>query len=624
MRKSKETVKVNGALLNVIAPVGLEFERNEMTIGENAGRIYGIIRYPMSIDYGWMTKLTNIPGTITSYTFTPIENGDFIESLNRNIGRQKSLKDNAQDERTRLMAEISETSGRKLLANIIEKEEAIGKFCMVIMSMSTNADRLTKVSQKVTSACLSSKVKTRVLSNLQKKAFKQLSPFYTIEEDVQQVTERIVPLSGICGGFANASPGLNDGEGFYFAEDGNGGLIFMDLWYRHNDRTNSDILVTGVKGQGKSTAVKHIALNEYMLGVKIIFIDPEDEYKVLTKKLNGDWINAGGGAGGRINPLQITPVPKLDEEELKEEEDSQDKVYKDEGHGIGALALYIQHLCIFFSLYKSSLSDYHIEVLKDSLIELYSKFNITWDTDVSNMKPDEFPIMEDLYFLLKEKYENLEEMEMNEQKQSNKLKTYYEDLMILLKDSAVGADAVLWNGYTTIEANSKCICLSTSALQGASDNIKRAQYFLLNSWTWGQISKDRNERVRAFYDEAYLMIDPNVPLSLAYLRNCMKRDRKYEGAMTIISHSVNDFLAKEIRTYGQALVDDPCYKIMFGTDGQNLIDTKKLYNLTSAEEVLLSKKQRSNALMLVGNKRLHVRFNLPDYEFEYFGKAGGR
>jgi type IV secretory pathway VirB4 component len=69
---------------------------------------------------------------------------------------------------------------------------------------------------------------------------------------------------------------------------------------------------------GKSTAVKHIALAEYMKGTKLIFIDPESEYRDLCLNLNGDWINAGGGANGKINPLQIRPAPRDGEDEPDE------------------------------------------------------------------------------------------------------------------------------------------------------------------------------------------------------------------------------------------------------------------------------------------------------------------
>jgi len=120
------------------------------------------------------------------------------------------------------------------------------------------------------------------------------------------------------------------------------------------------------------------------------------------------------------------------------------------------------------------------------------------------------------------------------------------------------------------------------------------------------------------------MIDPNVPQSLVFLRNVEKRARKYEAGIAIISHSVVDFLDPRIKMYGQALLDIPCYKILMGCDGKNLIETKELYNLTDAEEELLSRKKRGNALLMIGSKRLHVNFEIPEYKLNFMGKAGGR
>lgn len=112
---------------------------------------------------------------------------------------------------------------------------------------------------------------------------------------------------------------------------------------RGGDRTNSNIVVVmGIAGVGKSTAVKHIALSEYMKGTKVIFIDPESEYKELTQRLNGDWINAGGGAGGKINPLQIRPAPR-------DTDDEEYPLYKDEGNGMLVMALHLKNLETFFN-----------------------------------------------------------------------------------------------------------------------------------------------------------------------------------------------------------------------------------------------------------------------------------
>ena len=138
------------------------------------------------------------------------------------------------------------------------------------------------------------------------------------------------------------------------------------------------------------------------------------------------------------------------------------------------------------------------------------------------------------------------------------------------------------------------------------------------------MSKDRTERVLLICDEAYLMIDPQVPQSLVFLRNVEKRARKYEAGLIIISHSVVGFLYPEIKMYGQALLGMPGIKVMMGTDGKNLKGTKELYNLTEAEEELLESKKRGHALFVIGSKRLHVNFEIPEYKFDYMGKAGGR
>ena len=193
-----------------------------------------------------------------------------------------------------------------------------------------------------------------------------------------------------------------------------------------------------------------------------------------------------------------------------------------------------------------------------------------------------------------------------------------------LYDAAKGSDSFLWNGHSTLEADSHFVCLDTHSLQNAADNIKRTQYFNLLTWCWEQMSNNRGERVLLVCDEAYLMIDPQVPQSLVFLRNVEKRARKYEAGLAIISHSVVDFLAPEVKMYGQALLDIPCYKILMGCDGKNLQETTDLYNLTDAEQELLESKRRGHALFIIGSKRLHVNFEIPAYKFSYMGKAGGR
>lgn len=599
---------LNNALLNIITPMGLEFKRNSLVIGENTGKVYGIVKYPQKVDYGWLSKITNIPSTIVSVSFTPIDNGSFIESLSRSIIQNRGAAESAKDPLAQKRAERAALDGEKIMVQIDQNVETVGLLGITIMPISKDEETFNKVCRKTESTCAMSKCKPRTLANLQEQAFKTLSPFYTSDENIEQIVSRIIPLSTFVGGFPFSSSGYNDGTGYYFGRDTSGGLIVLDTWKRGNDRTNTNMVIMGVAGVGKSTAVKHIALSEYMKGTKIIFVDPEREYKELCEALEGNWINAGGGSNGRINPLQIRPTPV----------DDDDEIYRDEGFGMGDMAIYIKNLEIFFNLYLPSLTDRERAILKDCIIELYNNFNITWDTDITKLRNEDFPIFSDLYGLVNKKAKAKEKI----RKESEQ--NIFADLALLLKDIAMGSDSFLWNGHSSIKTNTRCVCLDTHDLQNTSDNIKRTQYFNILTWCWQEMSKDRNERVLLICDEAYLMIDPSVPQSLVFLRNVEKRARKYEAGVAIISHSVVDFLDPQIKMYGQALLDIPCFKIIMGTDGRNLHETKELYNLTDAEEELLASKKRGNALVMIGSKRLHVVFEIPEYKFEYMGKAGGR
>ena len=605
-KKDIDSIPVNGTLVNTVTPIGMEFKQNAMVVGENSGRVYGIVKYPQSVDFGWLSKLTNIPGTIANITFTPVDDTAFLENLSNTIRQKRGEAESAKDHLVKTRAEKSAADAEKMIIQVDQNGEKIGAMSILIAPLTRDERTLKKVCQKVESAIAVSRCKSRILSSLQKEGFMQMSPFYSTQDRVEQITQRILPLSSIIGGFPFASSGLNDGEGYYWGKDSSGGLVVIDPWKRGGDRTNTNMVIMGVAGVGKSTAVKHIALSEYMRGTKIIFIDPEREYKDLCKNLKGDWINCGGGSKGRINPLQIRPVPIDDEGEDGE------KLFRDDGNGMGAMALHIKTLEIFFNLYLPSLTDKHKALLKKSLIEMYNKFNIYWDTDTSKLRHEDFPIFSDLYSIVYDKSDD------------QKHGSIYAELALLLQDVASGADQFLWNGQTTLNTHTRCICLDTHDLQSTPDNIKRTQYFNILQWCWEQMSRDRNERVLLIADEAYLMIDPNVPQSLVFLRNTEKRARKYEAAIAIVSHSVVDFLDPSIKMYGQALLDIPCIKILMGTDGKNLLETKELYNLTDAEEELLAAKRRKIALLFVGSKRLQIDFELNEYKMKYFGAAGGK
>lgn len=610
MRKQKQLSHqdvVNHALLNSISPLGMEFGKNSVTIGESTGKIYGITRYPQKVELAWLSKITNIPNSLVTIGFQPVDNATLINSISRSVVQQRGIAEGSKDPLSRQRAEKAADDGERIIKQVDREGETVGLMSVAVMAHTNDEKKQKRVYRHAESVVNSLKCKMRVLPNLQKESFRHIAPTFPTDKKIESILQRVVPISTVFGGYPQASSGFHDGQGYYMGQDSSGGLVVVDPWKRGNDRTNTNFVVMGNSGTGKSTCIKHLLISEYMNNTKVIIIDPESEYTDLCRNLNGDVINAVGGSKGMINPLQVRPSPK--DENLKESEEA---LYKDEGYGLNDLALHMKNLEIFFNLYIPSITDMQRAVLKKCIVELYKEFGIDWNTDVSDFKPEDFPIFSDLHNLVSAKVET----EQNQQ--------VYIDLSLLLTDLATGSDSFLWNGHSTVSSDSQFICLDTHELQGTSDSVKRTQYFNILTYCWEQMSRNREERVLLVCDEAYLMIDTKVPQSLVYLRNVMKRARKYEGALAIISHSVTDFLSESIKQYGQALLDVPCYKILLGTDGPNLKETAKLYDLTEAEQELLLARKRGIALFMVGAKRFKIEINIPEYKMKYMGRAGGR
>ncbi len=606
MKKKKALTdeRINNSIVNVISPQSLVNNIKDIEISGYKGEGYVVSRYPGKLDYGWLTKIVNMENSVVSIGVSPVDESEFLDALNRNIINKENEAAESNNPLKQQRAETAANDSRKLMQEIDNEGISVCQMGITFLTLAQNDKELQRASRRAKSILSGMGIKTRLASRRQDKILKQCVPTYTLDTEINQISNRIVPLTTLIGGFPFSSSGFSDDNGDYFAKSLDNNIIMLDLWLRGGDRTNSNIVIMGQAGQGKSAFIKALAITQFKNGVKQIFIDPDAEYVELAISMGGVVINLGGG-NTKINPLEVRPVPK-------DEDNEENRLYIDEGNGMGDLALHIKTLEIFFSMYLPDLTMIQKSLLKKTIIELYSQFNITWDTDVTQLSHTDFPIFSDLHRLLKQKLE-----------ESGGDKDYHE-LVELLTDIAEGSDSFIWNGHTTLDTDADVIVLNTKALQTTSDIVKRTQYFNILTWCWEQMTKDRTTKVLLYEDEAYLSIDRSVPQSLAWHRNSMKQDRKYEAGIAIISHSVVDFLDPDIKMYGQAMLDIPCYKVLFGTDGQNLLELKQLYNLTEAEEELLLKKKRGQALFLAGAKRLGVRFEIPDYKFDMMGTAGGR
>ena len=613
MAKKDALRQVNNHIVDTITPSGIEFHVSDFWFGDNLSRVILITNYPSRVNIGWLARIANMEGVTCSIHCEPTNSSKLVENISTSIGELTSKINNGGNALMLTRAEQQLKDANSLLRKIDQEQENVFYVTISIMIYALDKDEFEKKTKRIMGALAGSKMKGRTAMFRQEEALHAVSPYGVCPKEVKEIASRNMPVSTIAGSFVFSASGLNDGTGFVFGKDGDGGIVIIDSWLRGGDRTNSNWTLLGSPGVGKSTAVKHIFLNEYSQGTKIIIIDPEREYKDLCDNLGGQWINCGGGAGGRINPLQVKSVP-ISEDDIEELKD--DSFFNDEGKGMGALALHFQELRTFFKLYMKDISGEEYADLEEVIEELYFTRGINYNTDISTIANSQYPLLSDLYDLLlkKNKITSLTE----------KQRDIYTKLSKLLRSCAKGADAALWNGHTTIEASSDFIVLDTHDLQGADDAIKRTQYFNILTWAWQQVSIDREEKVLLGVDEAYLIVDPEVPQALQFLRNVSKRIRKYMGGLAVITHSVVDFLDPAVRRHGQALLDNPCFKFFMGTDGKNLEELSNLMDLTEAEQEMLLKKKRGHGLLIAGSKRIHAVVEIAEFEKELFGSGGGK
>ena len=140
----KQKMEENASLLNIISPIALKFESNNFILGENYCKGYGVIKYPPAPNYGWLTRITNIPSTAVSFTFTPNQ-GEILESINKNItmlsGQARTAKDRLKQQR----AEKGAKDGMKLLQQIDENGEVVGELAGTLIPMAIDKESLKKV-----------------------------------------------------------------------------------------------------------------------------------------------------------------------------------------------------------------------------------------------------------------------------------------------------------------------------------------------------------------------------------------------------------------------------------------------------------------------------------------------
>lgn len=607
-KKNKTQPEAITGLLDILSPTAMEFQSKSIINGEMHQRVIVITDYPERVAPGWLSRIATMPGVVMSMHKVPTDPFELIKHLKISMG-ELSAKIGSTDNKYEQQRRLKELqSAEHLVHKIHDDSQGVFFVTIVLLVLAHDKDTLEQRCKRVESALAAAGMRGRAVIFRQEEGYKTVGPYGILEPKISEIGARNMPVETIAAAYPFVYSGINDGDGVLLGMDKDGGILLVDIWVRDGSRTNSNVTVLGRPGVGKSTIIKKILMSEFARGTAIIIIDPEREYKDLCKNLEGDWINCGGGGKGRINPFQIRHVPLDDEEE-----DEADRLFSKEIVDQGALALHFQFLRTFFRLYfGKKINERELIYLEVAIEEVYKQKGITWSTDPQTLKNEDYPIMEDLYRWLDEK-----------SKQENN-EPIWNNLKMLVYPAALGADKALWNGPTTIEANSDFIVLDTHNLIESNKEIQQAQYYNVLSWSWNKITQDRTKRVILAGDEFYLNVDPENPEVLKFARNTSKRIRKYEGALMVITHNMNDFMDPAVRRYGQSLLDNPVYKIIMGQGENDIQSLTSLMHLSEKEVEMLLMGNRGEALFVAGNRRVHAKFEVSPEELEMFGKGGGR
>lgn len=580
--KKEET---NYELIDLITPVGgLEFERNKIYFGNRFCKIYTIAHYPSNVEMKWLGNLVNNIGAIFSINIEPTDNTEMIDNLDSRIRDASGLAKIAKNESSRQLKEKEIEEASEIISRMIENNEVVSYLTIYILVSAEEEVELQRKCKEVEMEMQRQKIKIRHLTNyMLMEGFKAVAPFFTIQTELSKNFKRNILTSTFTGGFLFNTETFIDEKGYYWGISQNGGIIIFNIWKQDLGRTNSNMIVVGSSGSGKSMAVKHMIINELPTTRQLV-IDPENEYAHLCKSLKGKIIACDGSKEGVLNPLQV-------------------RNNKDDETGKNALSLHFQFLQTFFQILYPSLTEIEFSKLDLVLEELYKKFNINQDTDISQLKNTDFPILEDLYFL----------MEKKNKKNKDEI---LEKLLALIRPICIGQASGIWNGYTNVEVDTKLTVFNTSTMQKFQIQYKRAQYYNILSYAWDILSKDSKERTMLIADECHILVDPNIPQTLEYVRYISKMARKHNSSIVVVTQSIEDFLNEKIRLYGQSLLTNSTYKLFFKTDGKDLKDIVTTFKLTEQEEKMILNANVGECLFMAGIRKIYILFKLFEYELE--------
>lgn len=546
--------------VDFISPYRLSFQKRKLfqyvEVDGVYCKLYHVYSYPQYPYFAWLSYLTGFKGVDYSMHVSDVDSSSLIKEYDKQYNHLVANYNRAKKESERERIKGDMESVQLMLQSLSRGTKKAVSFVVTLKLTADSIEHLEELEEMLMQETASMDLLLRQGFFDQEKLFLSTAP--CCRNLIREYTKNVV-CNVISWGFPFVFESLSDRQLpiLIGRSRSMGGAIFYDHLVKSKTRANSNEIIFGVTGSGKTYLIMYMIYMRYARNIKQIIIDVEGkQMNKLTRVLKGEVINCAAGYGGRINPLQIRIT-------IDDDEDGKKRAL----HDICPLASHIQFLRTLFKMYFDGLDRIMLSELEDAIELLYQKWGFTLQTDaeqISRMKPEEFPIMEDLLAIMNEQLEKVERDNVDKRNRVEIVRNF-------VKRLATGADSTLFNGVTNVSLDNDTICLNLSGLQNKDNVILRTQYYNILSYILTEVISGRFQKwIQIYEDEFHILMSPDMPEVMDFQRKLVKIIRKYNGGLTTSSQEVADVLHDSVKRYGAAIIGNSNYKFFFKQESESI------------------------------------------------------
>jgi conjugal transfer ATP-binding protein TraC len=546
---------------DLISPSSVSITTGQMQMGTKLVRSFFVLTYSRIITSGWLEGVINadIPLDLSIFIY-PEDSSKVLKDLKSKVGKiQASLQINAEKGAARDPA--LETAYRDVEALRDAIQQGVEKFFKIgvyIQIYADTQDQLERNSQFVESMFDQQNIIIKRAALQMDDGFNSCLPI--LKDDLFVYSNMNTSPLSACFPFVSSDLSSNSGI-LYGINRHNSSLVIYDRF----DLENANAVVFATTGAGKSYAVKLEILRSLMMGVSVIVIDPEQEYKMLADTVGGAYINFSLNSTNRINPFDLPkPLPG---------ENTGDIIRSATIDLIGLINLML-----------GKMTPAETSIMERAIMEAYAKRDINSESDFTNLTP---PTMSDLVDVLNGI--------VGGESLAQRLYRYTE-----------GTFAGIFNRQTNINIYNQFVVFNIRDLQ---DELRPIAMYVLLKYVWNEIRSVLKQRILVC-DEAWIMMQ--FEDSAKFLFGLVKRARKYYLGVTTITQDVSDFMNSP---WGKPIVTNAAMKILLKQSPTSIDLIGETFNLTSGEKQVLLDSEVGQGIFFAGTR--HVAISIIAFPTEH-------